>query len=193
MPKVEDIFSKLNGATYFTMLDLRAGYHHILLDKSSIPKTAFNLPFRKYDICQGTIWISSGTCILLRADDWHPEGFQFCNSLFRLHHNIQQHSRRTSFTHQEGIQETTISQTLHENEQMQLLFQGNLVFRVHSKCHRDLTTTIKNTCHTTYATTHYTQTSLSISWISWLLQKIYKWLCQNSKTINIAYTPTGKV
>ena len=30
MPKVEDIFSKLNGATYFTTLDLRAGYHHIL-------------------------------------------------------------------------------------------------------------------------------------------------------------------
>ena len=50
MPKVEDIFLKLNGATYFTMLlDLRAGYHHILLDKPSIPKTTFNLPFRKYE------------------------------------------------------------------------------------------------------------------------------------------------
>ena len=43
MPKVEDIFSKLNGATYFTTLDLHAGYQHIPLDKSSIPKTAFNL------------------------------------------------------------------------------------------------------------------------------------------------------
>ena len=49
MPKVEDIFSKLNGAKYFTMLDLRAGYHHILLDKPSIPETTFNLPFRKYE------------------------------------------------------------------------------------------------------------------------------------------------
>ena len=49
MPKVEDIFSKLNGATYFTTLDLCAGYHHIPLDKSSIPKTAFNSPFRKYE------------------------------------------------------------------------------------------------------------------------------------------------
>ena len=48
MPKVEDIFSKLNGATYFTTFDLHAGYHHIQLDKSSIPKTAFNSPFRKY-------------------------------------------------------------------------------------------------------------------------------------------------
>ena len=49
MPKVEGIFSKLNGAKYFTMLDLRVGYHHILLDKPSIPKTAFNSPFGKYE------------------------------------------------------------------------------------------------------------------------------------------------
>ena len=48
MPKVKDIFSKLNRATYFTTLDLCAGYHHIPLDKSSIPKTAFNSPFGKY-------------------------------------------------------------------------------------------------------------------------------------------------
>ena len=49
MPKVEDIFSNLNVAKYFSTLDLRAGYHHIPLDKSSIPKTAFNLPFGKYE------------------------------------------------------------------------------------------------------------------------------------------------
>ena len=49
MPKVEDIFSKLNGATYFTTLGLHAGYHHIPLDKSSIPKIAFNSHFLKYE------------------------------------------------------------------------------------------------------------------------------------------------
>ena len=49
MPKVEDVFSKLNGAKYFSTLDLQAGYHHIPLDKSSIPKTAFNSPFGKYE------------------------------------------------------------------------------------------------------------------------------------------------
>ena len=49
MPKVEDIFSKLNGATYFTTLDLHTGYHYIPLDNSSIPKTPFNSPFGKYE------------------------------------------------------------------------------------------------------------------------------------------------
>ena len=42
-------FSKLNTVTYFTTLDLQAGYHHIPLDKTSIPKTAFNSPFGKYE------------------------------------------------------------------------------------------------------------------------------------------------
>ena len=49
MPKVKDIFSKLNSTTYFTTLDLCSGYHHILLDNLSIPKTAFNSPFGKYE------------------------------------------------------------------------------------------------------------------------------------------------
>ena len=49
MPKVEDIFSKLNGATYFTTLDFWAGYHHIPVDTPSIPKTAFTSPFGKFE------------------------------------------------------------------------------------------------------------------------------------------------
>ena len=49
MPKVEDIFPKLNGAKYFSTLDLWAGYHHIPLDKTFIPKTAFNSLLGKYE------------------------------------------------------------------------------------------------------------------------------------------------
>ena len=46
--KSRRFLSKLNGATYLTTLDLRAGYHHIPLDKPSIPKTDSNSPFGKY-------------------------------------------------------------------------------------------------------------------------------------------------
>ena len=49
MPKVEDIFSQLNNAKYFSTLDLRAGYHHIGLTTDSIPRTAFTSPFGKYE------------------------------------------------------------------------------------------------------------------------------------------------
>ena len=49
MPKVEDIFSQLNRARYFSTMDLRAGYHHIGLTTDLIPKTAFTSPFGKYE------------------------------------------------------------------------------------------------------------------------------------------------
>ena len=49
MPKVEDIFSQLNGGKYFSTLDSRAGYHHIGLTTDSIPKTAFASLFGKYE------------------------------------------------------------------------------------------------------------------------------------------------
>ena len=49
MPKVEDIFAQLNGVKYFSTLNLQAGYHHIPLDESLIPKTAFTSPTGKYE------------------------------------------------------------------------------------------------------------------------------------------------
>ena len=47
MPRVEDIFSKLNSPKYFSPLVLCAGYYHIPLDEDSIPKTAFYISFWK--------------------------------------------------------------------------------------------------------------------------------------------------
>ena len=50
MPKVEDFFSKLNEAKYFMTLDLRAGYHHIPLDHSSIKKQHLFHPLESMNI-----------------------------------------------------------------------------------------------------------------------------------------------
>ena len=88
MPKVEDIFSKLNGAKYFSTLDLRAGYHHISLDKSFNTKNSFQFAFWKVWICQSTLPINTGSSIFSRVNDWNFEGFQLCNSLPRWHNNF---------------------------------------------------------------------------------------------------------
>ena len=57
MPKVEDIFSKLGKAKYFTTFYLRAGYHHIALnDDDAIKNTVFVSPFGKFEflhVCFG--------------------------------------------------------------------------------------------------------------------------------------------
>ena len=42
------MYVKLKGAKVFSKIDLRSGYHHITLGKSSRAKTAFVMPFGKY-------------------------------------------------------------------------------------------------------------------------------------------------
>ena len=47
LPKIDEMYVKLKGAKVFSTIDLRSGYHHIALGKSSRAKTAFVTPFGK--------------------------------------------------------------------------------------------------------------------------------------------------
>ena len=47
LPKIDEMYMKLKGAKVFSTIDLRSGYHHITLGKSSRAKTAFVTPFGK--------------------------------------------------------------------------------------------------------------------------------------------------
>ena len=49
LPKIDEMNVKLKGAKVFSTIDLRSGYHHIALGKSSRAKTAFVTPFGKYE------------------------------------------------------------------------------------------------------------------------------------------------
>ena len=48
LPKIDEMYAKLKGAKVFSTTDLRCGYHHIALGKSSRAKTTFVTPFGKY-------------------------------------------------------------------------------------------------------------------------------------------------
>ena len=49
LPNIDQLYAQLKGAKVFTTLDLRSGYYHIELGKSSRAKTAFVTPFGKYE------------------------------------------------------------------------------------------------------------------------------------------------
>ncbi len=48
LPRIDDLFDKLQGSQYFTSLDAAFGFHQILLQESDRPKTAFRTPFGHY-------------------------------------------------------------------------------------------------------------------------------------------------
>jgi hypothetical protein len=49
LPRIEDLFDQLRGASVFSMIDLRSGYHQLRIRPSDILKTAFITKYRLYE------------------------------------------------------------------------------------------------------------------------------------------------
>jgi hypothetical protein len=49
LPRIEDLFDQLRGASVFSKIDMRSGYHQLRIRPSDIPKTAFITKYGLYE------------------------------------------------------------------------------------------------------------------------------------------------
>jgi hypothetical protein len=49
LPQIEDLFDQMRGATIFSKIDLRSGYHQLKIRTEDIPKTAFTTRYGLYE------------------------------------------------------------------------------------------------------------------------------------------------
>ena len=168
IPKVEDIFSKLNGATYFTTLDLRAGYYHIPLDKPSIPKTAFNSPFGKFEYVKVPFGLAQAPAyfqeLMTGVLKDFPFAIAYLDNIIIFSRTPQEH-----LSHSRMVFKKLKLVNLTMKKASEVFFPRNSVSRTHPQCYRHQTITCQNTCHTTHATTNDTQTSQSLPWFGRIL------------------------
>ncbi|GJV62093.1 putative reverse transcriptase domain-containing protein [Tanacetum coccineum] len=49
LPRIDDLFDQLQGACYFSKIDLRSGYHHLRVHEANIPKTMFRTRYGHFE------------------------------------------------------------------------------------------------------------------------------------------------
>jgi hypothetical protein len=49
LPRIEDLFDQMKGASMFSKIDLRSGYHQLKIQETDIPKTAFHTRYGLYE------------------------------------------------------------------------------------------------------------------------------------------------
>ena len=49
LPRIDDLFDQLKGASVFLKIDLRSGYHHLRIKDADVHKTAFKTRYGHYE------------------------------------------------------------------------------------------------------------------------------------------------
>ena len=49
LPRIDDLFDQLQGAKYFSKIDLRSGYYQLKIRPSGVPKTAIVTRYVQYE------------------------------------------------------------------------------------------------------------------------------------------------
>ena len=68
LPKIDEMFAKLQGSKIYSTIDLRSGYYHIGLTWESRAKSAFVVPMGKWEFKRTAFWTQPSPGLFSTSD-----------------------------------------------------------------------------------------------------------------------------